>query len=121
MKVRDQFDPSRADAFLTPGRRHLAWAILIFGILLLTGGVVLFTLIAGLEQRAVHALARLLLLGWAMIPIVSGYVLLRASRKIASPARGSSIFIVVTVVSALVGLAWAAVTAAVFLNPHVAE
>jgi hypothetical protein len=113
-------DPDDRDRFPTRGWKYLVRAMAILGILFLMSGIVLLSVVIGVG-RDMDAVFRLLLFGWAAIPIFSGFLLLRASQQLASPARGSGTFLVVVAASTFVGLAWAAITAAIMLNPVVRE
>jgi hypothetical protein len=109
-------DPDDTKQFPTRGWKYLARAMVILGILFLMCGIVLL-FAAGAAGRDSDAIFRLLLFGWAVVPILSGFLLLRASRQIASAARGSGTFLVVVAASTFIGLAWAAITAVLLLNP----
>jgi hypothetical protein len=120
MRQRDERLPETApeDSDESPARgwKYLVGAMVILGILFLMCGFVLLAVASG-GGRDQDAVSRLLLFGWAVIPILSGFLLLRASRQLVSPARGSGTFLVVAAASAFIGLAWAAITAALLLNP----
>jgi hypothetical protein len=89
---------------------------LMSGILICTGTLSLFLGSLGAGLGAEGMLSWLLVFGWTAAPIISGCLILRASQQLASPAHGSGIFLVVAAVAAFVGLAWAAITVALFFN-----
>jgi hypothetical protein len=53
---------------------------------------------------------------WAVTPVVAGVLVLRAARRLTRPSGESATSLVVAAASAIVGLAWVAVTVALMLG-----
>ena len=110
-------DPENAEQFPTRGWKYLIGAMGVLGILFLMSGIVLLcqAILAALLLGA-NLFFWLLLLGWGAVPILAGFLLLHAAERLASPARGSGTLLVVVAASTFAGLAWAAITAVLYLN-----
>jgi CubicO group peptidase (beta-lactamase class C family) len=55
-------------------------------------------------------------LGWSLVPLTVGILLLRAMGRVGQPVHDSGTFLVVVAAATFVGLAWVAGTAAVFFG-----
>jgi hypothetical protein len=114
-----QTDPDRVEIPPTRGWKALGWAMETLGTLFLMAGSVsiIFVLSIVPLPAGTWLLTAMLLLGWMLAPIISGALLLYASIRLAGSTRGLSTWLVVAAAAAFVGLAWAAMTAAILLNP----
>jgi hypothetical protein len=123
MRQRDEPPPATdvddTKQFPTRGWTFLVWAMGVLGILFLMSGIVLLcqAILAALLLGA-NLFFWLLLLGWGAVPILAGFLLLHAAERLASPARGSGTLLVVVAASTFAGLAWAAITAVLYLNSN---
>jgi hypothetical protein len=109
LKKRGEF-PSRGWGFLDRAMTALGILFLMAGFFLL---VVLLWLIS-LSRSWDWVL--LLVFGWALVPLISGFLLVHASERIAKPSRSSGRFLILVAATTFTGLGWAAFTAAIILN-----